>query len=126
MVRTRGRAASAPRESDGDGLGAFLRKRRIDLGLTQEAVSDAAGIGRSHLSQIESGKIGLPNAGIRRRLAVVLEVRHVDLLVAAGELDESEVREGRQPPASELDKLAERLDDEGRSALLAVARALAR
>lgn len=126
MVRTRRHAAVEPRESAGAGLGGFLRKRRIDLGLTQEAVSDAAGIGRSHLSQIESGKIGLPNAGIRRRLAEVLEVRHVDLLVAAGELDEAEVREGRQPPASELDRLAERLDDDARAALLGVARALAR
>ncbi len=126
MVRTGRHVAAESRTSAGDGLGGFLRKRRIDLGLTQEAVSDAAGIGRSHLSQIESGKIGLPNAGIRRRLADVLEVRHVDLLVAAGELDDAEVREGRQPPASELDRLAARLDDDGRAALLAVARALAR
>lgn len=126
MARTRRHVVAESRTSAGDGLGGFLRKRRIDLGLTQEAVSDAAGIGRSHLSQIESGKIGLPNAGIRRRLADVLEVRHVDLLVAAGELDDAEVREGHQPPASELDRLAARLDDDGRAALLAVARALAR
>jgi transcriptional regulator with XRE-family HTH domain len=126
MGRTRRERQAASRAPEATGLGGFVRRRRVELGLTQEVVADAAGIGRSHLSQIESGKIGLPNAGIRRHLATVLQVRHVDLLVAAGELDDDEVREGRQPLASELDRLAERLADEDRAALLAVARRLAR
>lgn len=125
MARSRQPTAVEPRDAEA-GLGAFLRRRRVDLGLTQETVSDAAGIGRSHLSQIESGKIGLPNATIRRRLAEVLQLRHVDLLIAAGELDEAEVREGKQPLASDLDRIAARLDEADRSALLAVARRLAR
>jgi transcriptional regulator with XRE-family HTH domain len=124
VTRTRRQTTEEPEQAAG--LGGFLRRRRVDLGLTQEAVSDAAGIGRSHLSQIESGKIGLPNAAIRRRLARALALQHVDLLIAAGELDEDEVRDGRQPLASELDRIAERLGDEDRAALLAIARRLAR
>jgi HTH-type transcriptional regulator, competence development regulator len=108
------------------GLGAFIRQRRSSLGLTQESVADQAGIGRSHLSQIESGKIGLPNATIRRRLAKTLRVRHIDLLVAAGEISEDEVRSGAAPQPSELDEIADRLSLDAREALLAVARQLAR
>lgn len=110
----------------GAGLGVFIRQRRAFLGLTQESVADQAGIGRSHLSQIESGKIGLPNATIRRRLAKTLRVRHVDLLVAAGEVSEDEVRSGGAPQPSELDEIADRLSLDAREALLAVARQLAR
>lgn len=126
MAKARRQAVLDPNEESRPGLGAFLRRRRAELGLTQEGVSDAAGIGRSHLSQIESGKIGLPNAGIRRKLAAALELRHVDLLIAAGELDEAEVREGRQAPASELDRLTADIDDDGRAALLTVARMMVR
>ncbi len=110
----------------GGGLGQYIRQRRTSLGLTQESVAEQAGIGRSHLSQIESGKIGLPNATIRRRLAKTLRVRHVDLLVAAGEISEDEVRNGTAPEPSELDEIADRLTVDARDALLAVARQLAR
>lgn len=123
------RSVGGDAEAWGDmsaGLGPFIRQRRASLGLTQERVADQAGIGRSHLSQIESGKIGLPNATIRRRLAKTLRVRHIDLLVAAGEISEDEVRTGAAPQPSELDELADRLSLDAREALLAVARQLAR
>jgi transcriptional regulator with XRE-family HTH domain len=94
--------------------------------MTQESVAEQASIGRSHLSQIESGKIGLPNATIRRRLAKTLRVRHIDLLIAAGEVSEDEVRSGAAPQPSELEELADRLPLDAREALLAVARQLAR
>jgi transcriptional regulator with XRE-family HTH domain len=109
-----------------DGLGAYIRRRRIALGLTQENVADAANIGRSHLSQIESGKIGLPNALIRRKLADILRVRHIDLLIAAGEIREEEVRSGAAPAPTELDELADRMPLQARDALVTVARELAR
>ena len=108
------------------GLGAYIRKRRIALGLTQENVADSAGIGRSHLSQIESGKIGLPNAIIRRKLADILRVRHIDLLIAAGELREDEVRAGAAPAPTELEELADRMAAPARDALVNVARELAK
>jgi transcriptional regulator with XRE-family HTH domain len=70
--------------------------------------NSAAGIKRSSrnartssgrtLAQIERGKIALPNGDLRRRLASALGVRHVDILVAAGELTADEIpREGTAP-----------------------------
>ena len=110
----------------GTGLGTFVRQRRNALGLTQEEVADASSIGRSHLSQVESGKIGLPNVEIRRRLADTLRVRHVDLLIAAGEISDDEVRNGSAPAPSELDEIAADLSPDAREALFAVARQLSR
>lgn len=77
--------------SDAGGLGPFIKIRRGELGMSQAALADAIGLGRSHMAQIENGKIAFPSADVRRRIAGALKVRHVDLLVAAGELNKEEV-----------------------------------
>ena len=74
------------------GLGAFIKDRRQQLGITQTELAERSALTKSHLSAIESGKIGLPNADIRRKLAEALGVTHLDLLVAAGELTAGEAR----------------------------------
>jgi transcriptional regulator with XRE-family HTH domain len=76
-----------------DGIGPFIRARREELRLSQTAVADAVQMRKSHLSEIERGKIGLPNADVRRRLAKVLGVTQVDILIAAGELTPDELQE---------------------------------
>jgi transcriptional regulator with XRE-family HTH domain len=63
-------------------------------------VTDAAariGMSKSHLSQLERGKIGLPSAALRRQIAEAYGVRHIDILIAAGELTSDEVDPRRQP-----------------------------
>jgi transcriptional regulator with XRE-family HTH domain len=82
------------------GLGPYLVRLREGRGWS---ITDAAahiGMSKSHLSQLEKGKIGLPNAALRRQIANAYSIRHVDILVAAGELDADELpREGaiREP-----------------------------
>jgi transcriptional regulator with XRE-family HTH domain len=73
------------------GLGNYIRRRREELKMTAAQLVEQSGVSKSHLSQIEKGKIAFPNAEIRRRLAWALGVSHVDLLVAAGELNAEEV-----------------------------------
>jgi transcriptional regulator with XRE-family HTH domain len=73
------------------GLAAYVAQRRRVLGLTQQALADRAGVTRDVVAQIESGKSKLPVPENRRRLAEALGVRHVDLLVAAGELAPDEI-----------------------------------
>lgn len=75
------------------GIGAFIRARREALGLAQNALARRAELSPAYLSQIETGKTSTPGAAIRRRIAEALGVRHVDLLVAAGELAPDEVSE---------------------------------
>ena len=74
-----------------DTLGSTIKTLRFQKGISQTALADAVGLSRSHMGQIESGKIGLPNAEIRRRLAAALGVSHLDLLVAAGEISQAEL-----------------------------------
>jgi transcriptional regulator with XRE-family HTH domain len=81
---------------DARGLGPYLATLRTlhGWGLTEAAAR--IDVSKSHLSQIEGGKIGLPNAALRRRIAAAYGIRHVDILVAAGELVPDEVA----PPPS--------------------------
>ena len=72
-------------------LAEFLKAQREQSRLTQTDMAERAGMQRAHLSEIERGKIALPNADIRRRLAAALGVSHLDLLVAAGEITQAEL-----------------------------------
>lgn len=54
-------------------------------------LANAAGLKAPYVSDVERGKIALPNADIRRRLAKALGVSHLDLLVAAGEITPQEL-----------------------------------
>ena len=72
-------------------LRAFVIDRMRDLGLTQTALSKAAGLAIADINGIVQGRIKLPGADKRRRLASALGVSHLDLLVAAGEITEAEL-----------------------------------
>ena len=72
-------------------LGPWIIERRLQLGLTQTELAEKTGILRTTLNNIERGKVSFPSIENRRRLADALRVRHVDLLVAAGELDDTEI-----------------------------------
>jgi transcriptional regulator with XRE-family HTH domain len=81
------------------GIGAFIREKRSDLGWTQATLADHAGVERARIAQIESGRVTLPGADHRRRIAKALGVSHLDLLIAAGELAADElVRAGVEGP----------------------------
>lgn len=75
-----------------DGIGRLVREKRLELGLSQTALAEASGLSKGHLSTLEAGKIALPAPDIRRRLAAALGVSHLDLLVAAGEITEDEIK----------------------------------
>lgn len=77
---------------DAQGIGQFVRERRARLGWTQERLSEETGISRARIAQIEGGRVALPGADFRRRLAAALGVDHLDMLIAAGELTEDEIR----------------------------------
>lgn len=85
-----------------DGLGAYIRSRREGR-LTQAELADAANVSKSHLSQIELGKIGLPGPQVRRELAKALGVTHLDILIAAGEIRPDEIEEADKQGVTTLD-----------------------
>lgn len=79
-------------------LGDLLRDRRAALGMTQVELAEQAGVNQPLVSDIERGKTKLSNPDARRRIARALQVRHVDMLVAAGELYPEEVPGGEVEP----------------------------
>lgn len=109
-------------------LGAFVRERRERRGWTQGRLAEAIGVSGAYVSQIETGATKLPGGHLRRRLAQVLGVRHVDLLIAAGELAPDELPgdggwEGDAPdtPQRRLAALAPLLTDRQADSLLNIA-----
>lgn len=65
-------------------LGALLRQRREQLGLTQEWVADAVGVSQVSIGKIELGKTKSPRPQTLQRLAEVLHLDIADVYVALG------------------------------------------
>jgi transcriptional regulator with XRE-family HTH domain len=79
-----------PRQSiktDADGrlrkLGAAIRSVRLEQGLSQEALADAAGIDRSHMGKIERGERNVSVLNVAR-VSDALQVSIASLMGAAG------------------------------------------
>ena len=107
-------------------LATLVRERRQALNITQEELADALGVRRTYLLAIEKGRNKLPNIEVRRQLAAILGIRHLDLLVAAGLLNPDEVEEERRvsPVALELEPALEGLSPEGLRVVAYLAREL--
>lgn len=73
-------------------LGRFIAERRKALGMTQRTLATKIeATDRNYIARLEGGDIKLPGAAVRKRLATALEVRTVDLMAAAGEIEASEL-----------------------------------
>jgi transcriptional regulator with XRE-family HTH domain len=84
------------------GLGEFVLARRKELGMSQEALAEAADVGQKKISQMEASanfRSPIPPPDIVASVARVLRVTEMEILRAAGYLTDS--------PA------AKRLDDAG-------------
>lgn len=97
-----------------------------DYGGNQAAFARAIGQGSSIVNRWVTGNIKLPRPEARRRLAAALGIRHVDLLVAAGELwpeEVSGVAVMAPPVPSEVEGLFAQLPPETREAQVGAIRA---
>jgi transcriptional regulator with XRE-family HTH domain len=64
-------------------LGDVMRQKRKAMGLSQEAIADAAGIDRSHMGKIERGERNVTLLNVLR-IATALRSSASELLTAAG------------------------------------------
>lgn len=74
-----------------DKLGTYIKEERMKRGWTQVELAERAGVPKQTVNRLETGTTKLPGALIRRQLAEALGVRHVDMLIAAGEITADEV-----------------------------------
>lgn len=62
----------------------LVARRRRELGLTQEELSERAGMSQEWASKVERGEIQSPRRSALRRLADALQVPAEDVIIAAG------------------------------------------
>lgn len=67
-------------------VGENIKAKRIALGMTQEGLANAVGLGRSMIAQIERGS-KVPNIMLGRDIARVLQCGMEDLVSSKGEVD---------------------------------------
>jgi transcriptional regulator with XRE-family HTH domain len=79
----------APRTEPQPALGAAIKRRREERGLSQEELGHASGIHPTWISHIESGRNN-PAWGSVRRIAAALDLKLSELAALAEELEESE------------------------------------
>src|SRR5438067_8762912 len=69
-------------------FGSLIRKRRLALGLGQEALADKAGLHRTHVSLLERGK-RMPSLVVIRKLAAGLDTTMASLMAELEGADET-------------------------------------
>lgn len=79
---------------ESESLSAAVLKRIEELGISQRGYAERIGMSSSHVNQLVKGRIALPSAEVRRKLADDLGVSHLDILIAAGELTREEAEAG--------------------------------
>jgi transcriptional regulator with XRE-family HTH domain len=94
-------------------IGKRIRLLRLERGITQGDIEKAAGISRSHLSKIESGKVENPGLLTLERIAKVLKVSisyllHFDERSLKKRILEVEKRKKEQRRKKEVLELRER------------------
>jgi transcriptional regulator with XRE-family HTH domain len=67
-------------------LGAFIRRRRLELGLTQEALAEmiGGGVRQAEISRLEHDRVTLPRRQRLEQIAAALDVPLGELLVRSG------------------------------------------
>lgn len=64
-------------------LGDAIRTRRQSIGMSQEALADAAGINRTHMGEVERGKRNISFMGVVK-IAKAMDARASDIIADAG------------------------------------------
>jgi HTH-type transcriptional regulator, competence development regulator len=68
-------------------FGEKLRKLRKEKGFSIRKLSELSGVAHSYLSQVETGKRGIPKVETLEKIATGLNIPSIDLLVQAGYID---------------------------------------
>jgi transcriptional regulator with XRE-family HTH domain len=83
VVGTKPRAEAPKEEQAHIALGARLKQRRLDAGMTLAELAERAGFGKAYLSRIENGK-KIPPIGTLSRITDVLGIEAASLLTETG------------------------------------------
>ena len=109
-----------------ESFGDVIRRERVARGWSQQRLANAAGLNRSHVTTIETGKIEMPQYDTVQALAKALGMLPRELIEPTGKtIMEARGEYGTDDVESdELVQLFDRLTDDDRQRLVAIARAL--
>lgn len=107
-------------------FGEVVRRERVSRGWSQQRLANEAGLNRSHLTTIEGGGIGMPRFETIQALAKAFGMVPRELIDPTGKtILEARGATGTDDIESdELVQLFDRLSDDDRDRLIAIARAL--
>ena len=88
-------------------LGAFIRRRRLELGLTQETLAEmiGGGVRQAEISRLEHDRVMLPRRHRLEQIATALDVPIGELLVRSGWTGAEEIDAPNESHQSEIDQL---------------------
>lgn len=89
MARTRTTKSAAPVPTVGSLLGVWVRQTRLQQGMSQRELADAAGLSRSYVCDIERGRGNEPSLNTLDKLAGALGASRSDLMKASGLIDKA-------------------------------------
>lgn len=108
-----------------ESFGDVIRRERVARGWSQQRLANAAGLNRSHVTTIETGKIGMPQYETVQALAKALGMLPRELIEPTGQtIMEARGEYSTDVESDELVQLFDRLPDDDRARLVAIARAL--
>jgi transcriptional regulator with XRE-family HTH domain len=81
------RTATKPSPTTGSLLGEWVRRIRIEQGISQRALADRSGLSRSYVCDIERGRGAQPSLTTLDKLAAALGASRADLMRASGLID---------------------------------------
>jgi transcriptional regulator with XRE-family HTH domain len=93
VVAVRGRGPDRGERRPGNGreedevaqtLGAAIRARRTELGMTKEELADRVGVRQAEVSRLERGRVALPRRPRLERIAAALGLATGELLARSG------------------------------------------
>ncbi|WP_217587022.1 helix-turn-helix domain-containing protein [Lentibacillus saliphilus] len=82
-------------------FGAILKKLRNNKGLTLTELGNKIGYSNPYLSQIETGKKGIPQPELLHKIASALEIDHTYLMFLAGYLYDTEFTKEKEAKLEE-------------------------
>ncbi len=88
-------------------LGAFIRRRRTELGLTQEALAEmiGGGVRQAEISRLEHDRVTLPRRQRLEQIAAALDVPLGELLVRSGWTGADDIEPANGEHRIEIDQL---------------------
>jgi transcriptional regulator with XRE-family HTH domain len=115
------RTATKTTRTAGSLLGEWVRRIRLEQGISQRALADRSGLSRSYVCDIERGRGAQPSLTTLDKLAAALGASRADLMRASGLIDRAAVpRESEEE--RRLLSVYRDLSDEGRLHVMRYAR----